>query len=63
MLALIYVPAGTFQYWQGWAYVAVFFIICSSAYAVYLAKARSGIAELDALKPASLTKKNSRRKS
>jgi len=37
MLALIFVPAGTFRYWQGWAYVAVF-IICSGAYTVYLAK-------------------------
>jgi protein-S-isoprenylcysteine O-methyltransferase Ste14 len=37
MLALIFIPAGTLQYWQGWAYVAVF-IICSGAYAVYLAK-------------------------
>ena len=37
MLALIFIPAGTFRYWQGWAYVAVF-IICSGAYTVYLAK-------------------------
>jgi protein-S-isoprenylcysteine O-methyltransferase Ste14 len=37
MLALIFIPAGMFQYWQGWAYVAVF-IICSGAYTVYLAK-------------------------
>src|SRR5499425_2412537 len=37
MLALIFVPAGTFRYWQGWAYVAVF-IICSGASTVYLAK-------------------------
>ncbi|HEY2530416.1 MAG TPA: isoprenylcysteine carboxylmethyltransferase family protein [Xanthobacteraceae bacterium] len=37
MLALIFIPAGTFQYWQGWAYVAVF-IICSGAYTVFLAK-------------------------
>ena len=37
MLALIFIPAGTFQYWQGWVYVAVF-IICSGAYTVYLAK-------------------------
>ena len=37
LLALIFIPAGTFQYWQGWAYVAVF-IICSGAYTVYLAK-------------------------
>jgi protein-S-isoprenylcysteine O-methyltransferase Ste14 len=36
-LALIFIPAGTFRYWQGWAYVAVF-IICSGAYTVYLAK-------------------------
>ena len=37
MLALIFIPGGTFRYWQGWAYVAVF-IICSGAYTVYLAK-------------------------
>ena len=37
LLALIFIPAGTFQYWKGWAYVAVF-IICSGAYTVYLAK-------------------------
>jgi len=37
MLALIFIPARTFRYWQGWAYVAVF-IICSGAYTVYLAE-------------------------
>jgi hypothetical protein len=37
MLALIFIPARTFRYWQGWVYVAVF-IICSGAYTVYLAK-------------------------
>jgi protein-S-isoprenylcysteine O-methyltransferase Ste14 len=37
MLALIFIPARTLQYWQGWVYVAVF-IICSGAYTVYLAK-------------------------
>ena len=37
ILALIVIPAGTFYYWQGWAYVAAF-VICSSAYTVYLAK-------------------------
>src|SRR5262249_18377778 len=37
ILALILILAGTFQYWQGWAYVAVF-IICFGAYTVYLAK-------------------------
>jgi protein-S-isoprenylcysteine O-methyltransferase Ste14 len=37
MLALIFIPARTFQYWQGWTYIAVF-IICSGAYTVYLAK-------------------------
>jgi protein-S-isoprenylcysteine O-methyltransferase Ste14 len=37
MLALIFIPARTFRYWQGWAYVSVF-IICSGAYTVYLAK-------------------------
>ena len=37
MLALIFIPAGTVNYWQGWAY-AVTFIICCAAYTVYLAK-------------------------
>jgi len=37
MGALIFIPAGTFRYWQGWAALAVF-IICSGAYTVYLAK-------------------------
>src|SRR5690242_5135087 len=37
MGALIFIPAGTFQYWRGWAALAVF-IICSGAYTVYLAK-------------------------
>jgi protein-S-isoprenylcysteine O-methyltransferase Ste14 len=37
ILALILIPAGTFHYWQGWVYVAVF-VIFSSAYTVYLAK-------------------------
>jgi protein-S-isoprenylcysteine O-methyltransferase Ste14 len=36
-VALIFIPARTFRYWQGWAYVALF-IICSGAYTVYLAK-------------------------
>lgn len=35
--ALIFIPAGTFYYWQGWAYLATF-IICSAMYTVYLAK-------------------------
>ncbi len=37
MLALLFIPAGTLRYWQGWAYVATF-IVCSLAYTVYLAK-------------------------
>jgi protein-S-isoprenylcysteine O-methyltransferase Ste14 len=37
MLALIFIPARTFHYWQGCAYVVVF-IICSGAYTVYLAR-------------------------
>jgi protein-S-isoprenylcysteine O-methyltransferase Ste14 len=36
MLALIIIPAGTFRFWQGWAYVAVF-VACSGAYTAYLA--------------------------
>ncbi len=34
--ALIFVPAGTLRYWQGWAYVFVF-IATSAAFTVYLA--------------------------
>jgi protein-S-isoprenylcysteine O-methyltransferase Ste14 len=37
LLALLFIPAGTFHYWQGWAYVAVA-IIASGAYTVYLAR-------------------------
>ena len=37
MLALLFIPSGTLNYWQGWVYMAVF-IICSAAYTVYLAK-------------------------
>ncbi len=37
MLALLFIPAGTLNYWQGWVYMAVF-IIGSAAYTVYLAK-------------------------
>ena len=36
MLALIFIPAGTLRYWQGWASLGVF-IGCSGAYTVYLA--------------------------
>ena len=34
---LLFVPAGTLSYWQGWAYLATF-VACSCAYTVYLAK-------------------------
>ena len=37
ILALLFIPAGTLQYWQGWAYVAVF-VVCCAAYTAYLAK-------------------------
>ena len=36
-IALIFIPAGTFHYWQGWAYV-VTWIIVGSAYTIYVAK-------------------------
>lgn len=35
-LALIFIPAGTFRYWQGWVSLAVF-VGCSAAYTAYLA--------------------------
>lgn len=37
MLALIFIPAGTFRYWQGWVYMALF-VACSAAYTVFLAQ-------------------------
>jgi protein-S-isoprenylcysteine O-methyltransferase Ste14 len=36
MAALIFVPAGTFNYWQAWVFIAVF-VIASGATTVYLA--------------------------
>jgi protein-S-isoprenylcysteine O-methyltransferase Ste14 len=37
LFLLLFFPAGTLRYWQGWVYVATF-VICSGAYTVYLAK-------------------------
>ncbi len=37
MIALLFIPAGTFDYWQGWAYIATF-VVCSLAYTAYLMK-------------------------
>ena len=37
LLALIFIPAGTLQYWQGWAYVVIA-IVASGAYTLYLAR-------------------------
>ena len=37
LMTLLFIPAGTLNYWQGWAYVAVA-IIASGTYTVYLAK-------------------------
>lgn len=37
LLALVFTPAGTFRYWQGWAFVATW-IAASGAYTAYLAK-------------------------
>jgi protein-S-isoprenylcysteine O-methyltransferase Ste14 len=34
---LLFIPAGTLAYWQGWAFLATF-AICSWAYTIYLAK-------------------------
>jgi len=36
-IALIFIPAGTFHYWQGWAYL-VTWIIVGSVYTIYVAK-------------------------
>jgi protein-S-isoprenylcysteine O-methyltransferase Ste14 len=35
--ALIFIPAGTFHYWQGWAYIATWTIV-GTAYTVYVAR-------------------------
>jgi protein-S-isoprenylcysteine O-methyltransferase Ste14 len=35
LIALVFIPAGTLDYWQGWAYIATF-IFCCLAYTVYL---------------------------
>lgn len=35
--ALLFIPAGTLDYWQGWAFVAVFVIACA-LYTMYLIK-------------------------
>ncbi len=37
LVALIFIPAGTLHYWQGWAYVATW-VISGSAYTAYIAK-------------------------
>ena len=37
LVALIFIPAGTVNYWQGWAYVAVW-IISGGSYTAYLVK-------------------------
>src|SRR5215469_15179902 len=37
LVGLTFIPAGTFRYWQGWAYLAVW-IAVSAAYTVYLVR-------------------------
>jgi hypothetical protein len=37
LFALLFVPAGTLNYWQGWAYMAVA-IVASGTYTLYLAR-------------------------
>jgi protein-S-isoprenylcysteine O-methyltransferase Ste14 len=37
LIAVIFIPAGTLHYWQGWAYVATW-IVVGTAYTVYVAK-------------------------
>jgi len=37
IVALIFIPAGTLNYWRGWAYLATF-VVCCLAYTVYLVK-------------------------
>ena len=37
LAALIFIPAGTLHYWQGWAYLAVWVVSCA-AYTAYLVK-------------------------
>ena len=33
---LVFLPAGTLRYWQGWAFLATF-TVCSTALTVYMA--------------------------
>jgi protein-S-isoprenylcysteine O-methyltransferase Ste14 len=37
LFLLLFIPAGSLHFWQGWAYIATF-VVCSCAYTVYLAK-------------------------
>jgi len=37
LIAVIFIPAGTFNYWQGWAYLAVF-AMAGSGYTIYLVR-------------------------
>lgn len=37
LVAVIFIPAGTFNYWQGWTYLAVF-AVAGSGYTVYLVR-------------------------
>jgi protein-S-isoprenylcysteine O-methyltransferase Ste14 len=37
LLALLFIPAGTVQYWQAWVFTAVFFV-CTTAITVWLAR-------------------------
>ena len=37
LIALIFIPAGTVHYWEGWTYVAVW-IISGGAYTAYLGR-------------------------
>ena len=62
LLAVIFIPAGTIQYWQGWAYAAVV-IVASGAYTVYLARHDPALLKRRTEAGKSGTKRNRNRKS
>lgn len=40
--AALFLPAGTFDYWQGWAFLAIF-AVCSTVSSIYLARSNPAV--------------------
>ena len=59
--ALVFIPAGTFNYWQGWVYFATS-IFASALYTIYLANTTTLFCN-GAGRSARRTKRNQRKKS